>query len=239
MVEAGMDERGFGRYLRGYGKKPHVVEGLVDQVKAFATYLADEGRAGLEAAGERDVRRYARSLSPRDRKARMRGLALYYKFIGNASLAELASGLREQEIAGTRKAFKLREFRGVDSEDLSRLEAAGITTAERMLAVGKTARDRQGLAERTGASAATILELVRLSDLSRLEGVKGVRARLYHDAGLDSVEKLAEWEPDALHEHLVDWVKRTGFDGVAPLPKEIRSTVVGARELPKVVDYEA
>jgi len=76
---------------------------------------------------------------------------------------------------------------------------------------------------------------VRLSDLSRLPGVKGIRARLYYDAGVHSVEKLAGWEPDALRVMLEKWVARTGFDGIAPLPKEVSSTIANARKLPSLV----
>jgi hypothetical protein len=233
-----VEKEGFRQYLKRRGKKTHVVEGLIDQVTAFEAYLAKGCRGGLESVDEDDVREHAQALSPRDRKARMRGLALYYAYAGSVRLAEVASDLREKEIAANRKSFKLRTFRGVDSEGVSRLEAAGISTVEQLLAAGKTARNRQGLAERTGASAAAILELVKLSDLSRLEGVKGVRARLYYDAGLDSVEKLAAWDPKALRKYLAEWVKSTGFGGMAPLPKEIRSTIARAQELPKVVDYE-
>jgi hypothetical protein len=35
---------------------------------------------------------------------------------------------------------------------------------------------------------------------------------------------------------LVDLVERTGFDGIAPLPKEIRNAIEVARSLPAVVE---
>jgi hypothetical protein len=84
----------------------------------------------------------------------------------------------------------------------------------------------------------TILKLVKLSDLSRLEGVKGVRARLYYKAGLDTPEKFIQWKPEALRQMLVRYVEQSGFKGIAPLPKEISSTITRARQLPKIVRYE-
>jgi hypothetical protein len=230
-----MDECGFRQFLKRSGKKPHVVEELVDAVCRFEEFL----QAGIElgAATEQHVREYAEALTPQSRKARMRAVALYYKSSGNLPLAKLASDIREQAIARTRKSPKLREFRGVEAQDLGKLEAAGIATVDLLLAAGKTPKARRELAARINVELATILELVKLSDLSRLTGVKCIRARLYHDAGVDTPAKFAEWEPDALREHLVEWVKRTGFDGVAPLPKEIRHTIATARELPKVVSY--
>jgi hypothetical protein len=237
MVMNIMDEKGFRQFLKRAGKKEHVVEGLVSQVRVFEAYLAGERQTGVEAAREQDIQDYVEILPQGEIKARMRGLALYYRFVGNAPLAKLAGDIREQEITKTRRAFKLREFRGVSLEDVARLEASGIVTVEHMLAAGKTPKARQQLAEQTGISPQAILELVKLSDLSRLGAIKSVRARLYYEAGLDTPDKFTQWEPEALHKMLVEFVERTGFDGIAPLPKEVRNAVTKARQLPEAVQY--
>ena len=75
-----------------------------------------------------------------------------------------------------------------------------------------------------------------MADLSRLPGVKGIRARLYLDAGVDSIETMAGWEPDVLQQMMSRFVERTGFDGIPPLPKEVSSTIANARKLPIVVE---
>lgn len=93
------------------------------------------------------------------------------------------------------------------------------------------------MAKRTRIDADSILEIVRLSDLSRLGAVKSVRARLYLDAGFDTPHRLATWDPEELRQMLIEFVKRTGFDGIAPLPKELRNTVATAKKLAKVVQY--
>ena len=36
--------------------------------------------------------------------------------------------------------------------------------------------------------------------------------------------------------YLLEWVERTGFEGIAPLPKEILFTITAARNLPRVVE---
>jgi len=66
--------------------------------------------------------------------------------------------------------------------------------------------------------------------------VKGIRARLYYDTGVDSVEKMAGWEPEALRIMVTKYVERTGFDGTPPLPKEVSSTIANARKLPKIIE---
>jgi hypothetical protein len=80
-----------------------------------------------------------------------------------------------------------------------------------------------------------MLELVKLSDLSRLGGLKSVRARLYYDAGVDTVEKIAQWEPEELQAMLSEFVGQSGFGGIAPLPKEVHNAVDKARSLSKIV----
>ena len=231
-----MDETTFRQCLKRAGKQPHVIDGLVGQVRAFEAYLASRGH-DLDDVTEQDVRDYVQSVPEREARIRLRGIALYLRSAGNLALARLASDLRGASIASNRQSVRLREFRGVDVQDVVQLKAAGIVTAEHMLAAGKTPLLRQQLAERTAVSPGVILELVKLSDLSRIFGVKATRARLYYDAGLDTPAKFAPWEPDALRRMLLDFVQRTGFDGIAPLPKEIAFTIAAARELPPAVEY--
>ena len=135
------------------------------------------------------------------------------------------------------KPFPLRDFRGVNPEYISRLEAAGVTKAGQMLVAGQTPEKRANLARESGIPAEVILELVKLSDLARLPGVKGIRARLYYAAGVDTVEKLATYEPEALLALTSRFLEASGFDGIPPLPKEVSSTIANARKLPKLVDW--
>lgn len=235
-----MDEVAFRQYLKGKGKKEHVVEGLVDQVRHFQAYLAEAGHTDLDHADQAGLEAYIASLEalgPGQAKKKIRGVALYYRSIGNDTLAGAASAFREQAIARTRRAFPVREFRGVRPEHAARLEAAGIVDVEELLEAGSTPEARERLAAETGVPPEAILELVKLADLSRLGALKAVRARLYYDAGVDTPDKLASWEPEALREMLVEFVARTGFDGIAPLPKEIRNGVAAARRLPRRVEY--
>jgi hypothetical protein len=93
------------------------------------------------------------------------------------------------------------------------------------------------MVDATGIPLQTIVELVKLSDLARIPGIKGIRARLYHDAGVDTVEKMAGWEPEELRAMLLEFVERTGFEGIAPLSAEAAFSVARAKELPQIVEY--
>ncbi len=135
-----------------------------------------------------------------------------------------------------RNPFKLRDFRGVQPRFIAALEAQHIKNADQLLSEGHTPEQRSSLAKTTSIPEETILELVKLSDLARLPGVKGIRARLYYDAGVDSVEKMAGWEPEPLRIMVTNYVEKTSFDGTPPLPKEVSSTIANAKKLPKIVE---
>lgn len=234
-----MDMEDFRKHLRTYGKKPHVVKGLIRQVSAFADFLEHEREKGLDSATADDLQDYVGKLEPAETRTRIRirGLIFYYHFSGNSSLAALAHRLREEETARNRRLPALRDLRGVDLDTVRVLAERGIVNVDQMLEAGRTPEARGRLAAETGLPAGIILELVRLSDLSRVRGVKQVRARLYLEAGIDTLEKAAACDPEALRRELVEFVERTGFEGLAPLPKEVQHFVRTAGELPKIVQY--
>jgi predicted flap endonuclease-1-like 5' DNA nuclease len=152
-------------------------------------------------------------------------------------LSGSASSLRGQRISSAKKSFALKDFREVNKKHVTALVKEGITNADQMLEKGKTPSSRQELSTTTGVPTEAILELVKLSDLSRIEGVKSIRARLYYDAGVDTLEKMAKWKPDRPLTHMQKYVKKTGFNGIPPLPKEVEHTIETARKLPKLVEY--
>ena len=119
------------------------------------------------------------------------------------------------------------------------LPAFGVRNTHHILQSGATRIDRKELAEKTGIPQSKIEEFVKLADLARIPGVKGTRARLYFEAGIDSVEKIASLEPEELRELVVDYVDQSGFEGVPTLAKEAVYIVEKARKLPKMVDLSS
>lgn len=232
-----MNEQGFRKFLKQAGKKEHVIEGLVNQVKAFETFLAGGTGIGADEAQKRNVQEYVKTIEPDRVKVHIRGLILYFKFIGKIELAHFAHAFREAGTAKTRQVFKLRDFRGVDMDVIAGLEKVSIVNVEHILEAGKTPEDRRSLSKRTGIPVKTILELVKLADLSRLGAIKGVRARLYYDAGLDTPDKFTKWKVEDLRKMLIEFVERSGFDGIAPLPKELHNAIEAAKKLQRAVQY--
>ena len=106
--------------------------------------------------------------------------------------------------------FPLKALRGISPDVLRRLESVGVVNVVQMLEMGRTPDDRACLARQAG---------------------------LYHDAGIDSIEKLAAMDPEELRQMLESFVDRSQLDGIAPLPKAARSAVRKAQRLPKIVEY--
>ena len=106
-----------------------------------------------------------------------------------------------------------------------------------MIENGKTPDARKKLARSTGMTVEDILELVKLSDLARITGVKSIRARLYHDVGLDTLDKIAALDAATVREVCTRFVKAASFPGVPPTLKEAAFTVASAKTLPRIVEW--
>ena len=128
---------------------------------------------------------------------------------------------------------KLREFPKVDQDSVKKLSATGISTVNQLLRKGSTLEKRQALANASGAPLDSISELFKLSQLSRLPGLKAVRGRLFYEAGLDSLDSVAALNAEEIRSQLQDHIDRTGFDGSAPTVSEAEVAVTMAQFLPK------
>jgi hypothetical protein len=233
-----MDEQGFTTFMKNERRSASAIHRCITFVGDFEGWLRENrARETADEAEAADLEAFARWWEQQGESVNTHLWALghYFRFTANEPLRETAAKLRGRKIE--RQPFALKEFRGVAPEHAARLAAGGITNVDEMLKAGRTTDARRTLSERTGVPIGAVLELVKLSDLARIPGVKGVRARLYYDAGFDTLDKLAASDPAGLREELLRFVERTGFDGVAPWPKEARGAVTTARKLPRIVEY--
>jgi hypothetical protein len=234
-----MDETGFRDFLKKDGRSLSVVKRCIRYVRDFEEYLRKYGSSrGLEEVNSKDLESYVECVEREPKasaKTHLWALRYYFEYVSNEEMRKLTGVLRGQRIK--RKPFVLKEFRGVNLEYVDKLVSVGVKNVGQMLKAGMTRISRQSLSKKSGVPAEAVLEFVKLSDLARIPGVKGIRARLYYDAGVDTVEKLAESDPKELREMLVEFVERSMFDGIAPLPKEAEFTVETAKKLPKIVEW--
>lgn len=229
----------FRAFLKRNRRSPSAIQRCLTYVGTFEHYLQDhQAGCGLDDAGPEELEAFVAWLEGEggtSAKGHLWAIALYYTCTADEGMRGVSAALREERIE--RRPFPLGGFRGVDADHVERLARVGIRNAQQMLEAGRTPADRQRLAEEIGVPEEAILELVQLSDLARIPGVKGIRARLYVDAGVETVEKMAGWDPEEFRAMIVAFVERTGFDGVPTLPAEARFTVAYARRLTPLVEY--
>jgi hypothetical protein len=232
-----LDKEAFRKYLKRGGRSESAIKRFFVYVNEVENYLQDRGTQ-LDDANRDDLEAFsdwAKDNSKTPATLHFWALRYYYDFNSNEKMHRVAGELRQERIK--RKPFLLRKFRGVNPEYVDRLAEAGVKNIEQMLEHGKTRTSRQKLSEKTGVPVEAVLEFVKLSDLGRIQGIKTIRARLYHDAGVDTIEKMSQWDPKELRTYLLEYVEKTGFDGIAPLPKEAEYSVKKAKKLPKIVEY--
>jgi len=232
-----MDEEGFTQFMRENKKSQSTFKRNINAVKTFEEYLSKQKRGRkLEEATPQDLQDFVCWGKRTLHKVSMyvAGVRTYYEYKADKHMFNVA-----RELIGSlySENYKLKKFMGVKNEYVELLAAAGIKTAKQMLDAGKTRQGREKLAQKTGVPPENIVQLVKLSNLARIPGLKAVRARLYYDAGFDTLDKIAEKDPEEMRKMLAEFVERTGFDGIPPLPKEARSAVSLAKHLPRVVQY--
>jgi hypothetical protein len=116
--------------------------------------------------------------------------------------AEYLTLLRREVNALLPKPNNLRDFPGVDPATIEKLAVQGIKNSKQLFESALSREGRAVLASRAGIDAGELLELVKLSDLSRIYGVGPVFARLLYDTGVDTVEAIARAESPRLFDRL-------------------------------------
>ena len=155
--------------------------------------------------------------------------------ISGLSVKYLTIFLREAKTYKPKLVY-LREIPGVDPDHIKRLHAAGIRNTKQMFGRSLTREDRETLSKETGIPYADLMPLVGMSDLARLLGLGPVFVRLFYGSGIDSLETLARYEPDALDRQLKAENEKKNLSQVIPVMKDLRSYIEHAKELPKLIE---
>jgi len=135
------------------------------------------------------------------------------------------------------KPNKIRDFPGISKETADKLETLGIKNTLKLYDKVLTASDREELSELTGIDSKQILELTKLTDLSRIKWVGVTFARMLYDLGIDSVEKAAKADPSELHQAVNRLSKEQGIYKAQIGLNDIRIFVDAANEVPIEIEY--
>jgi hypothetical protein len=232
-----LNKKGFIEFLKQKKKSQRAVNDYTDFVQQYEAYFLKHKRGKkIEKAGKKDLHDFQKWGEENHLKVNrfLWGIKEYYDFVGKEALKLEANAMIGERYLSQ---FKLKDFVGVEQRFIKMLAKAGITTAKDMLYAGLNKQSRKDLSRATGIPLEDVLELVKLSDQARIGGHKKIRARLYHEAGFDTIDKMAACDPEEIRKKLADFIQRTGFQGIPPTPGEARNTVEMAKYLKRLVQY--
>jgi predicted flap endonuclease-1-like 5' DNA nuclease len=236
-----MKERNFYNYLKKTGRKAHVIERYQGFLGDFEKFLIDKkGIQSAQNAKAEDLKEFAEfyeTQKKRSARTALYALLHYYKSIPNEKMA-----LKAQELRKPRKArkspFSLKQMLGIDPKFIEKLAKVGIKTANQMIEAGKIKFRRLSLAKKVNIPYDIILELVKLSDLSRVGYVRTKFTRLFYNAGIDTPAELSKWDVKELRSYLNDYIEKSGWEGIAPYPSDLSHYIEDAKGLPQIVEYD-
>lgn len=135
------------------------------------------------------------------------------------------------------KPNKLADFTGISENTIDKLEKIGIKSTEKLYDKVIKKSDRKELADSTGIDYQDILELTKLTDLSRIKWVGVTYAQILYDLGVDTVEKVSKSVPSDLHTRVNQFIKEKSiFKGQIGL-NDIKILIEAATEIPLEIEY--
>lgn len=135
------------------------------------------------------------------------------------------------------KPNKISDFIGITAETAAKLEKAGVKDTQKLYDKVKTPQSRNELAKITGITPEIILELTKLTDLSRIKWVGATFARMLYDIEVDTVEKACSIDPNTLYEKINQINNdRNYYKGQIGL-NDMRIFVNAAKEVPQEILY--
>ncbi len=135
------------------------------------------------------------------------------------------------------KPNKISDFTGISKEIVDKLAKIGIKNTRNMYDKVITKADRKKLADSTGIGDKEILELTKLTDLSRIKWVGVTFTRMLYDLGVDTVEKSSKSDPEDLHARINQLNKEKSiYKGHIGL-NDIKIFVNAAKEIPLEIEY--
>jgi hypothetical protein len=232
-----LNKKGFIKFLEKKKKSERAINSYTDFVQQYEAYLVEHKNGEkIEKAEKKDLHDFEKWGEKNNIKVNryLWGIKEYYDFISKEELKLEANAMIGERYLSQ---FKLKDFFGVKQSHVQKLAKEGITTAKEMLYAGLNRHKREEVSRNTGIPLEDVLELVKLSDQARIGGHKKVRARLYHEAGFDTINKMAACDSEEMRKILVNFIRKTGFKGIPPTPGEAEDTVTMAKYIKRLVQY--
>jgi len=135
------------------------------------------------------------------------------------------------------KPNKLSEFIGISPETVFKLEKIGIKDTVKLFDLVLTPGSRKELSAKTNIAEAEILELAKLTDLSRIKWVGATFARMVYEVGIDTAEKASKADYVELHQKIFQLNKEKNFYKGQIGLHDIKLFVDAAKEVSLEIEY--
>lgn len=135
------------------------------------------------------------------------------------------------------KPVNLNKFPGIKKETIHKLNSVGIKNTLHLFRKVKTKSERDNLAAETDIKEEEILELTKLTDLSRVKWIGPIFARIFLDSGTDTVEKLSKSDAEELYKKLVKINIEKRYTKGKFIENDVRLVKNVAKKVPKAIEY--
>lgn len=135
------------------------------------------------------------------------------------------------------KPVNLNKFTGIKKEVTNKLGKFGLKNTRHLFEKIKTKKERYELAKQENISSEEIMELVKLTDISRVKWIGPIFARIFYDSGTDTAEKISKSKAENLFKKLVEINNKKKYTKGKFTVKDIQLCINVAKDVPKVIKY--
>jgi hypothetical protein len=148
-------------------------------------------------------------------------------------------GILRREIASSQpKPVNLSEYPNIRKKTTETLEHLGIKNSKQLFYLVRTDVDRHALSQKTGIPYDEILELTKLTDVSRIKWVGANFARLLVDSPCNTVERVSNADYTDLYQTLVMINKEKRYFNGMFGSHDVKLCVIAAKNVPRAISYD-
>ncbi len=133
--------------------------------------------------------------------------------------------------------MKVEDIEGIGPAFAAKLQEAGVSTSDALLAEAGPKAGREALATTTGISGKLLLEWANACDLMRIKGIGSQFSDLLEAAGVDSPAELAQRNPANLAATFAELNAARATTRRAPTEEMVADWIDQAKKLDKVVTH--
>lgn len=159
-------------------------------------------------------------------------------FAQKSGLSEEYLIMLKREISSNQpKPVNLVDFPGIAPDVIEKLAKHGMTNTKQLFNFVKTPSDRQNLSQKTGIAEEKILELTKLTDVTRIRWVGANFARLLVDSKWDTVEKVIRADYKEVYDELMRILEEKKYFKGKFGVNDMKICVLAAKIVPTAIEY--